>query len=168
MNREVEHLFISSFVVGFVICNILGLIPPMTELVNETKYIVFIVFSLILGLISGKIFTSTYINKICDMLKIRATVSHYIWDDLCDNKHPMYIITSINGVKHEGYVHFMEGLTNSPIVSLASYIAGDEDMSMSENEVIVLDLSNADWIKVRYYNESYMCNDIKELKNNRI
>ena len=165
---EITHTVFSSFVVGFIICNAVSIIPMKFD--DQIVIIIYIVASGVSGLICGKIFSGRLIDKICDCLKIRNTVHQYIWDDLMDNDCPMYIEAKMDDSIINGYVHYIQDYSDSPIVSLAGYsvkIAGEiDDKRKCTNEVIVIDLSKADWVRIKYYNESPICDDIEKLVSN--
>ena len=104
-----------------------------------------------------------------DWLKIRDTGNSYLWDDIMDNDYPMKVVVSYENIIYEGMLHNYESYSNEPHVVLGAYtiknIDNDiiEDMSNSNDEIVILNTATAISVKIIYNKKSNECKDIDNL-----
>lgn len=162
-----QNVFLSSLVSGYIICSIANQIPiSINEYVDN---VCIVLASVSLGFLAAKLVLSTKIKPVLEFLKILDTGNVYIWDDLMDKKYPMKVSVKVNGQMYVGMVHNIESYSNSPHITLASYIVYNEngniikDFSSDVTRVIILDTSLATEVEIIYNAKSDECEDIKLL-----
>lgn len=173
-STDIEHILISSLVVGYIYCKIAYLIPISISYEVDTALIV--LSSLVIGYISGRIIRCKYTPQVLDFLKIRDTGNLYLWDDMMDNYNPMKVIISYDNIIYEGLLHNYESYSNEPHIALGAYIVKNKDgkiigdFSNDNTRVIILDTSNATSIDIIYSECSEQCKDLQYLcdSNNEI
>jgi hypothetical protein len=171
--ENVEHILMSSIVVGYVYCSIMRIIPFS---ISETVDNVCIVLS---AIICAYCFARIVQNKkimlpILDKLNIRETGNLYLWDDLVDNDYPMRVIVTYEDAIYDGMLHIFESYSNVPHIVLGAYVIKDAhgrqiiyDRSEDSTSLIVLDISKAKDVEIVYHKDSVECVDIKNLCNYR-
>lgn len=166
-NYSIEHILTLSLVLGYIIWNILHLIPISISYTIDTLGM--IVIAIFLGYVSGMVLRSKKFIYVLDRLKIHDTPYVYYWDSIMDNDFPMKVIIGYEKCTYEGMLHNYESYSNNPHMVLAAYVLKDEngkikeDNSKKDNIVIVLDSASAKYVKVIYYTESRECTDIQNL-----
>lgn len=166
-NYGIEHILTLSLVLGYIIWNILHLIPISISFTIDTLGMT--VTAVILGYVTGMLLRSKQFIGVLDLLKIHDTPHVYYWDSIMDNDFPMKVIIGYEECTYEGMIHNYESYSNSPHMVLAAYVLKDgngkliEDNSDKDNVVIVLDTESAKYVKVVYYAESKECKDIQSL-----
>lgn len=164
-SNEIDHILSSSLVIGFIIVKIMNFIP--WSLSKEIDTLGIVLTSCIIGTISGKIYISGIIDKICDKLRIPSTINKYIWNDLVDKDYPIKVSVQMDDDRiYSGYVHYIEPYNNTPMISLAGYKL-ENQKSKKDNAVILLNLANAKRVEIEYYSESSKVDDIKDLISNK-
>lgn len=170
-NQDIEHVLISSLVIGYIIWNIARLIP--INISFEIDVICICFTSILLAYICGRISTSYFKIDILRKLNIHDTGNVYMWDDLMDNYLMKVNISYDDGILYEGFIYNFESYSNTPHMVLAKYKMFKnkeclKDYSDRSDTVIVLDTSNAKYIEVIYNSNSPICNDIKEINTTKI
>lgn len=100
-------------------------------------------------------------------LCIRNSFNTYIWDDLMDQSEPMKIIITYDTSQYEGMLYNFESYSNSPHITLASYIVRDFNKLTTKNytddhtKVVILDSSTTKCIEIIYSKNNIECQTIK-------
>lgn len=168
-STDIEHILISSLVIGYIYCKIAYLIPISISYEIDTALI--ILSALVIGYISGRIIRCKYTMKVLDLLKIRDTGNLFLWDDMMDNDNPMKVIISYDNIIYEGLLHNYESYSNEPHIALGAYIMKNKDskiisdFSNDNTRVIILDTSNATSVDIIYSEYSEQCKDLQDLCN---
>lgn len=165
---DVEHILMSSVVVGYVYCNIAYLIPFTISKIADNILIVLsaVIFAYILARVLRNKKISLYI---LDWLKIRDTGNLYLWDDLMDNDYPMRAIVHYEDIIYDGIIHIYENYSNEPHIALGSYIIKDKDEGIlydftdDDTRIVILNTANATDIEIVYNKDSTECADIRDL-----
>lgn len=159
---DIEHILVSSFAVGFVICKIFYTIPIGINYVIDHVFIS--VLSVLFGYIISKLKGSKFIQFVFSKLKICDTGNTYLWDDLIDADYAMKAIVTYDDCSYYGYVHLFESYSNTPQLVLCAYTKKSgkkiKDYSSDPNRIIVLDTSTAKSVEIIYAPESSMTKDI--------
>lgn len=164
---DIEHILISSLVVGYVYHIIANTIPFTTT--KEIDNILIIISAIITAYVMASFLKTNYFTWFLDIFKIRDTGNLYLWDDLMDNKYPMRLMISYEEKIYEGMLHNYESYSNSPHVALAAYTIKNENGELETNysndmtKTIILDTSTAQNITIIYYKNSHMCIDLNNL-----
>lgn len=164
---DVEHILISTLVIGYIYCHIAYIIPFSISYQIDTALIV--VSALIMGYTIAKLSKSKCMIHILDYLKIRDTGNVYLWDDIMDDDYPMKAIVSYDDTVYEGIIHNYESYSNAPHVALGSYIVKDSngiiksDYSEDNTRIIILDTSKALNVEILYCKNSKECDDLLNL-----
>lgn len=149
-----QNLLVESLIFGFVLRNLLGLIP-----VSFGKYIDvigMIVFSVIAGYLTAKAFESKWLNKIRSFLKINQTFNKNIWGDIADENGATYItVVDDNNIFVEGLLVLHEPHKSQPLMQLAKYKVynGDDlfiDYSEDPERTILIDTTKYKGIFITY------------------
>lgn len=166
-NYSIEHILTLSLVLGYIIWNILHLIPISISFAIDTLGM--IVTAIVLGYIFARALRTKKFIYLLDLLKIHDTPNVYYWDSIMDDDFPMKVIIGYEKCTYEGIIHNYESYSNSPHMVLAAYVLknekGDikEDNSKKDNIIIVLDTASAKYVKVIYDTKSEECTDIQNL-----
>lgn len=170
--NDIQHILISSFVVGFIYCRLAAMIPFTIS--EQVDHVLIVLSALCAGYAIARLLRNKrVITPILDRLKIQDTGNAYFWDDLLDNEHEMEIYVDYGDVIYGGVAHNFESYSNSPHVVLASYIAKDKngkvlaDHSGDCTRVIILDTASARSVEIEYERESAECEDIQMLCEER-
>ena len=164
-----EHIVAGSLVVGFIYCNIAALIP--FSISYYVDIIGLIATAVILGYLCGRFVVSVTGSKILDKIGICDTGNVYLWDDLMDKDWPMKVVVKYRDCSYIGMLSNFESYSNSPHISIASYVMMDqcgkvmEDHTNDDGVVIVLPTENAISVKIEYAEKSRMREDIASLCN---
>lgn len=167
-SNDIEHLLISSFVTGYIICGVAYSIP--FSISHRVDQILIVFFAIFLGYALGRLARSQFVNDIYDLLKIRDTGNVYMWDDLMDDLYPFEICISYQDVKYKGWVHNIESYSNSPHIALVGYTVEKdgniiEDNRNDSSSIIILDTQKVDSVKVIYDKSSYKTKENNQLCN---
>lgn len=169
--HEINHILASSLVVGYIIVTVMNLIP--FTITYQVDCVGIIVTSILIGFITGKVCIHNKFAKIIDIFKLHTTPNKYIWDDLLDIKYPMYAeIQMKDNTTYSGYIRLFEENARQPQVILAGYIHIDdngeilENYQRSENQIILLDTTEAKSVTIKYYSQSDRCDKIKRIIKN--
>ena len=166
-SSNVEHVVISSFVIGYIYCTIIHFIP--IHISYEVDSLGISASAIVLAYLVGKFWRSKYMLYLLDFLKIRDTVNLYYWDDLMDDIYPMKVVATYKDIVYEGMLYNYESYSNAPELVLSSYIIKDKngatikDYTHNKTKCIILNSGNAENIEIVYSDKSDKCNDIKSL-----
>ena len=169
-NQEVNHLLISSLVIGYVIFSAINLIP--FSISYSANCIFTIITSVAASFLFSKLYMSDFLYRVLQRLHIYTTTKEYVWMNFIDFTYPTHLKIQMNdGNIYSGYYHFMEGNTRRPLVVLAAYkrIKPDgviEDYERDERRVVLLDTKDAKYIEFEYYDRSKKCIDLREIISN--
>ena len=164
---DVEHILISTLVVGYIYCHIAYIIP--FSISYQIDIALIIMSALIMGYTSAKLSKSKCMIHILDRLKIRDTGNIYLWDDIMDDDYPMKAIISYDDIVYEGIIHNYESYSNAPHVALGSYVVKDNngviknDYSEDNTRITILDTSKANNVEILYCKDSNECDDLQNL-----
>ena len=168
-NNSPDHIIVGSLVSGFIYCSIMTLIP--FSISYYVDIILMIMGAVVVGYILGKIAVSPLTSKMLDILHICDTGNVYLWDDLMDQDWPMKVVVKYSDYSYIGMLSNFESYSNSPHISIASYVMMDqygkvmEDYTNDDGVVIVLPTENAISVKIEYAEKSRMREDIASLCN---
>lgn len=170
-NHEINHILVSSLVVGYIIVTVMNLIP--FTITYQVDCVGIIATSILIGFITGKVCIHDKFSKIIDIFKLHTTQNKYIWDDLLDVKYPMYAeIQMKDNTAYNGYIRLFEENARQPQVILAGYIHIDgngeilENHQRSENQIILLDTKEVKSVTIKYYSKSDRCDKIRRIIKN--
>lgn len=164
-SKNVEHLIMSSIVVGYVYYKLFQLLPSP---INENTLLL-IISAMSVSYVLAQFTRSNLVVRLCDFLKIRDTSNVYMWDDLMDNIYPMRVIVHYNDLIYDGIAHNIESYSNSPHIALGSYVIKDtngnavKDCSNIFTNVVILSLDNALNVEILYHEKSFHTSDIRNL-----
>ena len=159
-----EHVLLESLIIGYVYCTLMYMIPISINTYIDN--ICIISTTIIVAYILGIINRSKYKIIILDFLHIPDTGNEYLWDDLLDNNYSMRACVQYDEKIYTGYVHDIENYNNSPHIVLCLYTVMNnkykivEDYSNNTQEVVVLDTSKAQSVRIIYDSQSDVCEDI--------
>lgn len=163
---NIEHILISSFVIGYIYCNIAKLIP--ISLSYELDSVMLVISALLLGyLLAMAVRSKKIFFKMLDILHIHETGNAYYWDDIIDDVYPTRIRVTFDNYIYEGMIQYYESRSNSPHIVLSSYKIMKSnnvtisDFSENNSKIIILDTSRASHVEISYMNESHMRDDLK-------
>lgn len=168
-STDIKHILSSSLVIGYVYCNIAYCIPVSINYYMD--HVLIIISSAIVSFYLGHFVINKKYMNFFDKIGIRNSFNNYIWDDLMDQSKPMKIIITYNNFQYEGMFYNFESYTNSPHITLASYIVRDTNELIIKNyaddptRVIVLDSSAAKSVEIIYSKDSTECNMINRFCN---
>ncbi len=168
--QEINHLLTSSLVIGYVIVNIMNLIPFTIS--YQADCVGIIITSVIASFLFSKFYMSDLLYRILKRLHIYTTTKDHFWMNFVDFDYPSYVkIQMKDNTIYSGYYYFMEGYDRQPLISLAAYRQvnpnGDiENHQTDETSVILLDTKDAKSVQFVYYDRSRKCVDIKDLISN--
>lgn len=166
-STDIKHILSSSLVIGYIYCNIAYCIPISINYYID--HILIILSSIVVSFYLGRFIASKKYMKLFDIIGIRNSFNTYMWDDLMDQSEPMKIIITYDTIQYEGMVHNFESYSNSPHITLASYITRDKnniiikDYTDDNTKIIVLDSSTAKSVEIIYSKNSSECQMIEEL-----
>lgn len=168
-STDINHILSSAFVIGYIYCNIAYCIPISINYYIDHVFI--ILSSVVVSFFLGRFVASKKYMKLFDKLGIRNSFNTYIWDDLMDQSKPMKIIITYDTLQYEGMLHNFESYSNSPHITLASYIVRDsngltiKDYTDNHTNVVVLDSSTAKCVEIVYSKNSSECQTIEDFCN---
>lgn len=168
-STDIKYILSSSLIIGYVYCNIAYCIPISIN--YYVDHVSIIMSSIIVSFYLGRFVAKKKYIILFDKIGIRDSFNIYMWDDLMDQSEPMKIIITYNDLQYEGMIHNFESYSNSPHITLASYIIKDtnglkiKDYTDDPTKVIVLDSSTAKCVEIIYSKNSDECQMIEELCN---
>lgn len=173
-SKDIEYIMISSIVVGFIVSlsfEYTDSIPYINQIKNENIRNIFVVGIIIVTIyILGRFINSELFIELSQKVGILNTPNDIIWNDLIDNKYPNKIIIHASDIIIEGYITDVEPYARLPQVSIASYLIKRDniidDNSSCTDKILVYDLSNADYVEIKYYSQSKKCIRIKDACEN--
>ena len=167
----IDSKLISSFIIGYIYYKICNAIPWHISNEVDTVGIFASAFGIAFGL--GKLLSSEIAFKtLLIKLGIRQTPNRYIWNDLFGD-YSMQVIVKYEKATYDGFIHLIEPYNNSPQIVLGSYIeynsSGEviNDQRYSNEQLLILDLSKALSVEIKYFEEDEMCKLIKDLCDSR-
>lgn len=86
--EEMNHVLTSSLVIGYIIVNIVNMIPFSISYSVDSIGIAFA--GAVSGFVFGKIYHGRLFDRIVQLFHIRSTPNKYIWTDLMDMDYPIY------------------------------------------------------------------------------
>ena len=150
--KNIQHLLLSSFAIGFIIVKLMKLIP-----ININSYIDSIgicVTSIICAYVSGLLLTSNKIEGILDKLKIRQSVHPNTWAELMDTQKQMKVkLVLKDNTTYYGYVYHI-GEENPAMIALAAYRINEQEYNLDDNKIILVSTSDLEYAEIIYHPDS--------------
>lgn len=168
-STDIKHILSSALVIGYIYCNIAYCIPISIN--YYVDHVLIVLSSVVVSFYLGRFIASKKYIKLFDKIGIRNSFNTYMWDDLMDQFEPMKIIITYDAFQYEGMIHNFESYSNSPHITLASYIIRDtneiiiKDYTNDPTKVIILDASSAKSVEIIYSKNSAECQMIEQLCN---
>lgn len=146
-SKDITHILLSSFAIGYVIIFLTKIIPISFGTIIDS--ILVCIFSIIIAYVLGLIFSSNVIENILEKLHIYQSAHPNTWAELMDKTNAMRMEIKMNdGTKYFGYVHHI-GEESPTLIGLVAYSINDV-FDIKNNEVIVLNSGEAEYIKIIY------------------
>lgn len=167
--EEMNHVLTSSLVIGYIIVNIMNMIPFSISYSVDSIGIAFT--GAVSGFVFGKIYHGRLFDRTVQLFHIRSTPNKYIWTDLMDMDYPIYVTINMkDGNTYCGYVSVIEEFNRNPQIALASYKQTTPDGITIDHEydhqsVILVDTQDAKSIIIHYDEDSGKQDRIKLLIN---
>lgn len=165
-STDIKHILSSALVIGYVYCNIAYCIPISIN--YYVDQVLIILSSVVVSFFLGRFVAGRKYMKLFNKLRIRNSFNTYMWDDLMDQTEPMKITITYDTSQYEGMLYYFESYSNSPHITLASYIVRDfnklttKDYTDDHTKVVILDSSTAKCIEIIYGKNSTECQTIKD------
>lgn len=156
-----------SLIIGYLYVFILNHINISVSDLFDT--FAMIIGAPIIGYLFAMFVRSQLMLNIFRFLRIGATMNKYYWDDLLDTTYPMRVEIKCQETLYKGMVNFYQSCSDNPHIILASYkIINYETGAVINNEsntdeVLVVDTSHADYVRIVYDHDSKHTHDIKSL-----
>lgn len=171
-SNDIEHILVSSVVIGFIIDNFVRLCNLQDYASEEVYVLIIIVISVILGYTIAKLYKSKWFNNcIFNTFKINGTTDFYIWDSIINGKYPVLLtIHTADEIIIKGFLDLVEEYTEDPHVTIANFKIIDESgntiRTSRRNETICFDLKNAKYYEFAYYKDDEKMKELQELNEN--
>lgn len=169
--KKIDCSLIPSFIIGYIYMKLCNIIP--WHITNEIDMIGIFISAIILAYLLGRIYISnSHLRIILEKFHINQTPNKYIWNDLF-GKYSIQLIIKYDNAIYDGFVYLIESESNSPHIILGSYIKYDMngniimDNSNNNEQIIVLDLSKAEYVEIKYFSEDKMCESIQNMCESR-
>lgn len=158
---EFEHMFFKSLIIGFVLKNIVCIIPIRTgnyylNIAGFLAICIFVAYSF------GKIYISDSFRSILKVFGVSRTIHPYIWNDIEDQHKSLWVKVTFK-VQNEQYLGILtttEDFQRMPLIVLTRYtksnLSGEiiADYTNDKTRRIVLDSSKADTVELIYDKDS--------------
>lgn len=150
--KNIQHLLLSSFTIGFIIVKLIKLIPiNINDFINS---IGICVTSIICAYISGLLLTNNKLEWILDKLKIRQSVHPNTWAELMDTKKQMKMkLVLKDGTTYYGYVYHI-GEETPAMIALAAYKINNQEYNLDDNKIILVNTSDLKYAEIIYHPDS--------------
>ncbi len=159
---DFEHILTESIVVGFIIKNVISLIPFTFGEYIDT--IGMIISSAAIGFGVAKILETPIADKVINILKIKHTKFKYMWQNIDDPNYAIFI-DATNPETHIRYfgqvvmVVMYEEFERFPIIQICKYMAWkDNDLlfnySDDPTQTVLIDTSKYTEIDIIYQKDS--------------
>lgn len=155
--NEFEHLIIKSVAASYVLDLLLDFITNIFRLKYTTsqKMLLLIIFSSILGIISGKIIHCNMFNEFLRKSHIDRTTNENIWQDTIKDNTWVRVFMK-DGTSYLGYYRYGESNQREPIIVLGMYQKLNSkanviiDNSQNPKELIMLNTRDFEKIEITY------------------
>lgn len=169
--KKIDCGLIPSFIIGYIYYKICSVIP--LHISNEIDTIGIFISAVMVSYMLGRLYLSNNIlRNILEKLHIKQTPNKYLWNDLF-GEYSMQIIVKYDNAIYDGFVYLIESESNSPHIILGSYIEYDTsgniiiDNSNNNEQIIILDLSKAEYVEIKYFSEDKICESIQNMCESR-
>lgn len=156
---DFEHILTESIVVGFIIKNVISLIPFSFGEYIDT--IGMIISSAAIGFGVAKILETPIADKVINILKIKHTKFKYMWQNIDDPNYAIFIDATNpeTHIRYFGQVVMYEEFERFPIIQICKYMAwkNDEilfDYSDNPTQTVLIDTSKYTEIDIIYQKNS--------------
>jgi len=159
--KEYEHILINSFIIGFALRNVFGIITyRFTN--HNLNVAIYLLASFITAFIIAKIVLHPKLKPILRRLGVKRTINEYLWGDITDPTHPLWIEVTIQSInrKYFGQIVLIEDFQREPQIVLSRYeiwnLNGEKlsDFDQKPNYRIMIDISKCDEIRFIYDKDS--------------
>lgn len=154
-----EHILTESIVVGFIIKNVISLIPFSFGVYIDT--IGMIISSAAIGFGVAKILETPIADKVINFLKIKHTKFKYMWQNIDDPIYAIFIDATNpeTHIRYFGQVVMYEEFERFPIIQICKYMAWKDnellfDCSDDPTQTVLIDTSKYTEIDVVYQKNS--------------
>lgn len=158
-SNNFEHILTESIVVGFIIKNVISLIPFSFGVYFDT--IGMIISSAAIGFGIAKILETPIADKVINFLKIKHTKFKYMWQNIDDPNHAIFIdaTNSETHIRYFGQVVMYEEFERFPIIQICKYMAWKDndllfDYSDDPTQTVLIDTSKYTEIDIIYQKNS--------------
>ncbi len=156
---DYKHILTESLVVGFIIKSIMALIPfSFGEYID---IIGMIISSALIGYGVAALLEINWVNKLIDALKIRHTKFKYMWQNIDDPNHTIFIDATNpeTHIRYFGQVVMYEEFERFPIIQICKYMAWKDndllfDYSDNPTQTVLIDTSKYTEIDIVYQKNS--------------
>lgn len=156
---DFEHILTESIVVGFIIKNVISLIPFTFGEYIDT--IGMIISSAAIGFGVAKILETPIADKVINILKIKYTKFKYMWQNIDDPNYAIFIDATNpeTHIRYFGQVVMYEEFERFPIIQICKYMAWkDNDLlfnySDDPTQTVLIDTSKYTEIDIIYQKDS--------------
>lgn len=156
---DFEHILTESIVVGFIIKNVISLIPFTFGEYIDT--IGMIISSAAIGFGVAKILETPISDKVINILKIKYTKFKYMWQNIDDPNYAIFIDATNpeTHIRYFGQVVMYEEFERFPIIQICKYMAWkDNDLlfnySDDPTQTVLIDTSKYTEIDIIYQKDS--------------
>ncbi len=163
--NDIEGKFTISLVIGFILKNLLALIP--IRIATYVNYFALLLFSLIVAFLLGKTVQSNKLKLILKKFSNGRTVNRYFWQDLVENEMFIKLTNYDKNYIIMGYCHGKEDFERIPQLILEQYMISDlngkvlESYINKKKDYIVVNLEKYDIIQITYNENSAHCSKIE-------
>ena len=156
---DFEHILTESIVVGFIIKNVISLIPFTFGEYIDT--IGMIISSAAIGFGVAKFLETPIADNVINILKIKHTKFKYMWQNIDDPNYAIFIDATNpeTHIRYFGQVVMYEEFERFPIIQICKYMAwkNDEilfDYSDNPTQTVLIDTSKYTEIDIIYQKNS--------------
>lgn len=161
--KDVEHLILSSFAVGFIIVQLFNMLPFSIGKVGDS--ITVCLTTIIVAYCTGKIFASEMLTWLLEKLKIRQSLQSNTWAELMDTEKSMKLnLTLKDGTAYYGYVSYISE-DKDPLIALAAYKVNDGDIVLENNKLLLINTGDLKHAEIIYNPNSKKCKKITAYVN---
>jgi hypothetical protein len=168
-SENFEHMLLKSLITGFILKNIVSIIPfRFTESINILGYLFICSIS---AYFIAMFYNSDEFKVLLKKINIRRTTNEFIWDDIIDKKNSIWVraISNDLDLDYYGVCVLVEDYQRYPQVVLSNYIKRTldgveiEDCYNKPEKRVIIDTSKFNYIELIYNKDS---ENIKEIVKN--
>lgn len=157
-SEDIQGKFFISLILGFVLKNLLSLIPIRCD--TYLNYLALLFVSLILAFLLAKVVRLNKVNSVLKRMSNGHTINRYFWQDFIENEMFVRLTDYEHNVMIMGYCHGEEDFERFPQLILEQYVIKDLQGGLLENKLnmkrdfIVVNLEKFDSVQITYSESS--------------